>query len=102
MKYLYASNRRVLAIIEPVFIPLCIVDQNLLGTEEGINYFLALLPDNETKRDVKQLFNDCVSSIDKWNTFVEYHKHMINFVRFKLISQNCNNDYTCGVRYILL
>ncbi|XP_035730837.1 DNA primase small subunit-like isoform X1 [Vespa mandarinia] len=71
-------DRRVLAIIEPEFIPLCIVDQNLLGTEEGVDYFLALLPDNEAQTDVKQLFNDRISSIDRWNSFTEYHKNMIN------------------------
>lgn len=84
MKYFDASNRRVLAIIEPVFIPLCVVDQNLLGTEEGVDYFLALLPDNETQRDVKRLFNDRISSIDRWNSFVEYHKYMINSVRLQI------------------
>ncbi|XP_035730842.1 DNA primase small subunit-like isoform X3 [Vespa mandarinia] len=53
-------------------------DQNLLGTEEGVDYFLALLPDNEAQTDVKQLFNDRISSIDRWNSFTEYHKNMIN------------------------
>lgn len=95
MKYFNASNRRVLAIIEPEFIPLCVVDQNLLGTEEGVDYFLALLPDNEARTDVKQLFDDRTSSVDRWNSFTEYHKDMINSVRLKRTCRNCNNDYSC-------
>ncbi|KAF7394513.1 hypothetical protein HZH66_007687 [Vespula vulgaris] len=78
MRKLNYYDRRVLAIIEPEFIPLCVVDQNLLGTEEGVDYFLALLPDNEARTDVKRLFDDRTSSVDRWNSFTEYHKDMIN------------------------
>ncbi|XP_015184214.1 PREDICTED: DNA primase small subunit-like [Polistes dominula] len=70
-------DRCMLSFIEPEFVPLCIIDQNLLGTEEGMNYFLALLPD-PAQEDVKKIFQEKTTSLDRWNVFIEYHKLVIN------------------------
>ncbi|XP_043488827.1 DNA primase small subunit-like isoform X2 [Polistes fuscatus] len=70
-------DRCMLSFIEPEFVPLCIVDQNVLGTEEGMNYFLALLPD-PARKDVKKIFKEKTTSLDRWNGFIEYHKFAID------------------------
>ncbi|KAK2574967.1 hypothetical protein KPH14_008730 [Odynerus spinipes] len=71
-------DRRLLAIIDPEFVPVCIVDQNLLDTKEGVDYFLPLLPNDKARTDVQQLFSDHQSSMDRWNAFTSYHENMIS------------------------
>lgn len=77
LKKLNYYDRCMLSFIEPEFVPLCIVDQNLLGTEEGKDYFLALFPDT-IRKDVKKIFKENTTSLDRWNEFIEYHKFAID------------------------
>ncbi|CAG5101994.1 Similar to DNApol-alpha50: DNA primase small subunit (Drosophila melanogaster) [Cotesia congregata] len=53
---IHPSVRRALNIISPIFVPMCVEEQNMLGTEKNINKFLILLPDDDTRKEVKSLF----------------------------------------------
>ncbi|XP_053998199.1 DNA primase small subunit [Hylaeus anthracinus] len=72
---IHHSIKRALKIIEAVFIPFCIEEQNILGTDEGVAKFLEILPDDEDRQELLTQFNQCKSTIDKWNQFVKYVKH---------------------------
>ncbi|XP_017760543.1 PREDICTED: DNA primase small subunit [Eufriesea mexicana] len=69
---IHHSIKRALEIIEAVFVPFCIEEQNILGTESGIEKFLQILPDEEDRKELKTLFGQCNSSKDRWNLFVKY------------------------------
>lgn len=60
--------------IEPMFIPFCVEEQNMLGTEDGMNKFLQIISDEEDKEEVKTIFGQCSSSKDRWNAFVKFIK----------------------------
>ncbi|KAI4479828.1 hypothetical protein M0802_004495 [Mischocyttarus mexicanus] len=89
LRELNYCDRRMLSIIEPEFVPLCIVDQNLLGTKEGMSSFLGLLP-IEALKDVERIFNENTTSLDRWNEFISYYKleidskvkHWINLTEY--------------------
>lgn len=51
---------------------MCIKEQNVLGTEEGIEKFLPMLPNEEDRQDVRTLFNQENSSEARWKAVVEY------------------------------
>lgn len=51
---------------------MCIKEQNILGTEEGIEKFLQILPNEEDKAEVKTLFNKENTSEARWNAFIQY------------------------------
>ena len=46
---------RGIDIIDPIFIEMCVKEQNMLGTEEGIEKFLSILPNEEDRQGVKIL-----------------------------------------------
>lgn len=64
--------RRALDIIDPIFIEMCIKEQNMLGTEEGIEKFLPILPNEEDRQEMKALFNRESTSEARWQAFVQY------------------------------
>lgn len=64
--------RRALDIIDPVFIEMCIREQNMLGTEDGIEKFLPILPNDEDRQEVKVLFSKENTSEARWNAFTQY------------------------------
>ncbi|XP_076680205.1 DNA primase small subunit isoform X2 [Andrena cerasifolii] len=71
---IHHSIKRALEIIEPVFVPLCVEEQNILGTDEGIEKFVNVLSDEEDRRELKALFGQCKFSKDRWSVFVKYIK----------------------------
>ncbi|XP_066588445.1 DNA primase small subunit [Prorops nasuta] len=71
---IHHSIKRALDILEPVFIPMCIEEQNILGTDEGVDKFLGILPDEEDRQELKALFDKASSSTVRWNTFVKFLK----------------------------
>lgn len=54
----------------------------MLGTEEGIDKFLTLLPDDEVRAEVKNLFDKSSTSLARWETFVDYHSSQLQSVNF--------------------
>lgn len=64
--------RRALDIIDPIFVEMCIKEQNMLGTEEGIEKFLPILPNDEDRQEVKILFDKESTSEARWNAFIQY------------------------------
>ncbi|CAK9834075.1 DNA primase small subunit [Anthophora retusa] len=69
---IHHSIKRALEAIEAVFIPYFVEEQNILGTDEGIEKFLQLLSEEEDRQELKAQFNQSNSSKDRWNTFVKY------------------------------
>lgn len=71
---IHKSIRRALDIIEAEFIPMCIEEQDILGTNERIEKFLAILPEEEDQIELKNLFDQCSSSTARWKLFCEFVK----------------------------
>lgn len=71
---IHPSVRRALNIISPIFVSMCVEEQNMLGTEKNINKFLTLLPDDDTRKEVKSLFDRYTTSLDRWNAFLSYYE----------------------------
>lgn len=72
---------RSLKIIDQVFIPLCVIEQDMLGNER-IDKFIDLLPSRGTKDEVRKLFESIDKSEDRWNAFVNYFNSKISSVSF--------------------
>ncbi|XP_076235068.1 DNA primase small subunit-like [Calliopsis andreniformis] len=68
---IHHSIKRALEIIESVFIPFCVEEQNILGTDEGVEKFLLVLPDEEDRQELKALFGQSKSSKDRWNSEIK-------------------------------
>lgn len=64
--------RRALDIIDPIFVEMCVKEQNMLGTEEGIEKFLPILPNEEDRQEMTALFNKESTSEARWHAFVQY------------------------------
>ncbi|KAI4503978.1 hypothetical protein M0802_001381 [Mischocyttarus mexicanus] len=71
---IHKSIRRALEIIEEEFIPMCIEEQDILGTDERMEKFLGILPEEEDRTEVKNLFGQCTSSATRWKAFCEFVK----------------------------
>ncbi|XP_060828431.1 DNA primase small subunit [Bombus pascuorum] len=72
---IHHSIKRALEMIEAVFVPFCIEEQNILGTDEGMEKFLQIISDDEDKQELKAHFGQCSSSKDRWDSFVKYVKN---------------------------
>lgn len=79
-----AYCRRALDIIDPTFVEICVKEQNMLGTEEGIEKFLVILPNDEDRQAVKALFNKESTSEARWKAFVQYVESKRTGVRLNL------------------
>lgn len=44
----------------------------MLGTEEGIEKFLPILPNDEDRQEMKVLFDKESTSEARWNAFLQY------------------------------
>lgn len=53
---------------------MCIEEQDILGTNERIEKFLAILPEEEDQQELKNSFGQCSSSTTRWKAFCEFVK----------------------------
>ncbi|XP_078034870.1 DNA primase small subunit [Augochlora pura] len=89
-KNIHHSIRRALEIIEPLFVPFCVEEQNMLGTEEGVNKFLQLFSDEMVRKLLKSSFSSYDSSKARWTIFLHQLKHGIPEVAKKWAQQQRN------------
>lgn len=73
-------SRRALSIIEPVFKEMCVVEQNMLGTEDGETKFLGIFGEEDMRNEVKTVLDKYSTSIKKWEAFVIFFKDQIQSV----------------------
>ncbi|GLV32562.1 DNA primase subunit 1 [Carabus blaptoides fortunei] len=66
------SVRRALTIVEQSFEDICLIDQDILGTDERVANFLKLVPDNDEKENFKKKIMTQNTSINRWNAFVNH------------------------------
>lgn len=53
---------------------MCVIEQNMLGTEENINKFLEIIhTEEEVRADVRSLLNKYSTSEKRWEAFQEYY-----------------------------
>ncbi|KAK0175340.1 hypothetical protein PV327_009094 [Microctonus hyperodae] len=71
---LHFSVRRALKIIEPYFIPLIVIEQDMLGNKQRMDKFLDSIPTKETRNEVGLLLEKYTSSLDRWQAFLIYIK----------------------------
>ncbi|XP_033229676.1 DNA primase small subunit-like isoform X2 [Belonocnema kinseyi] len=69
---------KALQIIEPEFVKTCVEEQNILGTEEGMQIFLRMISslcNSETvKEDLKEIFDTLETSGQRWKAFLDFFK----------------------------
>lgn len=73
-----------------MFVPCCVEEQNILGTDEGMEKFVQVLPDEEDRQELKALFGQCKSSKDRWSVFVKYVKNKKTTVQHCIFCRNSN------------
>ncbi|XP_012258852.2 DNA primase small subunit [Athalia rosae] len=71
---LHHSIRRAVNIIEPLFVPMCVEEQDMLGTEKAIAKFLPLILDDGMRTHVKTLFKSYQTSVERWAAFKSYYE----------------------------
>ncbi|KAG7210495.1 hypothetical protein KM043_012016 [Ampulex compressa] len=71
---IHHSIRRALKFIEPTFVSMCVEEQNMLGTDEAMEKFLMILPDDESRQELKATFGQCNSSLSRWTAFEKFIK----------------------------
>ncbi|XP_008559230.1 DNA primase small subunit [Microplitis demolitor] len=111
---IHPSIRRALEIITPIFVPMCVEEQNMLGSEKNVNKFLDTLPDEETKKEVKNLFDRYTTSLDRWNAFLQYfeqvkgksskwrqHKNFIDEIMIEYCYPRLDINVTKGLNHLL-
>lgn len=69
--------------IEPMFIDVCVKDQNILGTDESMSRFLGIISE-DMRDELKVLLNQYSTSYDRWQFFVKFFKSQIQSVCFIL------------------
>ncbi|OXU28092.1 hypothetical protein TSAR_013891 [Trichomalopsis sarcophagae] len=73
---IHHSVQRALKIIEPLFVKICVIEQNMLGTQERIDKFLGIM-DEALRTDVQHLLDKYQTSASRWQAFVEYFRNQI-------------------------
>lgn len=66
--------RRALNFIEPLFDEVCIKDQDILGTDDRIRKFTALIPDDEFRNSVGTAMLSLRSSKERWQKFLQMYQ----------------------------
>ncbi|XP_026471369.1 DNA primase small subunit isoform X2 [Ctenocephalides felis] len=69
---MHHSVKRALKMIEPVFKEICLEEQDVLSTPEGLNKLLNLIPDEAVKLNMQLELSKKETSLDRWNVFVSY------------------------------
>ena len=59
---------------------MCVEEQNMLGTEEGINKFLGIIGEEDLREEVKALFDQYSTSVKRWDAFVSFFKNQMQQV----------------------
>lgn len=74
---IHPSTKRALEIIEQDFVNICIEEQNILGTDEGVENFFNVFLQNEnakTKKDLQKIFKDIETSKGRWEALIIFLK----------------------------
>ncbi|XP_011497906.1 PREDICTED: DNA primase small subunit-like [Ceratosolen solmsi marchali] len=74
---IHHSVKRALEIIEPVFVKMCVEEQNMLGTSDGIAKFLGIIDKEEMRTIVQRIFEQYSTSLTKWEAFVHFYRHQL-------------------------
>ncbi|XP_014234485.1 DNA primase small subunit-like [Trichogramma pretiosum] len=70
--------RRVLDRVQSIFIDMCVIEQNILGTNEMVSKFLEILNNLSMRTEVHSIFKKYTTSLERWLAFVECFRTKIN------------------------
>ncbi|XP_058797555.1 DNA primase small subunit [Phymastichus coffea] len=76
-KKMHHSVKRAVSIIEPIFVNMCVEEQGMLDTEERENKFLGIILEEDMRKEVKEIFDQHLTGVKKWNAFVDFFKNQI-------------------------
>lgn len=76
-----------------MFVQISIQEQNMLGTEEGVNKFLGLIVEDDLRGEVKVVLDQYITSLQKWEAFIKFYNTQKQLVKIN-INLNSTSFYT--------
>ncbi|XP_051174467.1 DNA primase small subunit-like [Leptopilina boulardi] len=106
------SIKRALEIIEENFVDICIVEQNYLGTQEGIEKFLKtflLNCNKEMRENLREIFQKYKTSLERWIVFENFIKETnewennfeIEEIKLQFLYPRIDDPVTTDMRHLL-
>ncbi|XP_014216064.1 DNA primase small subunit [Copidosoma floridanum] len=77
IKKMHHSVRRAVHIIEPMFVQMCVKEQNMLGTEDRVTKFLGIITEDDMRAEAKAELDKHTTSVKKWDAFVSFFKDQL-------------------------
>lgn len=74
---IHHSVQRALDIISPSFVEVFVEGQKMFESEKRIDQFLALLPDDTSRTELREIFTRYKKNVDRWEAFVIYYNSKI-------------------------
>lgn len=59
---------------------MCVEEQDMLGTEEGVTKFLGVITEEDLRVEVKTILDKHSTSVKKWEAFVGFFKDQLQSV----------------------
>ncbi|CAH0380999.1 unnamed protein product [Bemisia tabaci] len=91
---IHPSIQRALNFIEPLFDEVCIKDQDILGTDDRIRKFTALIPDDEFRNSVGTAMLSLRSSKERWQKFLQMYQSTSQKRNCKCLVEEIKLQYT--------
>lgn len=98
---LYESFRRALAIVEQCFEDICLIDQDILGTDERVANFLKIFPEVEDRESFKKKMMTQTTSKNRWDAFVAHWNSLKSSVSLDaLLKKSLSSLLLCSDRVL--